>query len=188
MRLLAIVALAVCVAISWIPEAAATDGLIHGCVTNNKGMLRVVSDPSGCKSNETPLSWNQAGQQGEPGPQGEPGMDGEPGSDAAVLRVFDRDGTDLGLFVGYVVEEIRRPNNSYRVLLEDSEVIVYLDFQSGDLRARFHGIFFEEPACQGIAYVLQDGTGFRVPPGELFSNDEPHAQERYFVGERGVHI
>ena len=56
MRLLTIVALAVCVAISWTHQAAATDGLIHGCANTKQGKLRVVSDPSECKSNETPLS------------------------------------------------------------------------------------------------------------------------------------
>ena len=109
-----------------------------------------MGDLAECRASETPLSWNAQGPSGEPAPAGEPGMDGEPGSDAAVLRVFSRDGTDLGLFVDHVLGEgpNRRPKNSYRVLLEDSEVVVHLDIQSGDLRAQFHGIFFEEPACQ----------------------------------------
>ena len=56
-----------------IPDA---DGTIHGCYQNHKndnqvqGQLRVVSDAANCKENETPLSWNQEGQQGPPGPAG----------------------------------------------------------------------------------------------------------------------
>ncbi len=102
MRLLTIIALAVCVAVSWIPEAAATDGLIHGCVKNRKGTLRVVSDPSECKSRETPLSWNQQGPQGEPGVDGVDGEPGEPGPEGPPgpsLRVFDANGVEIGIFL-----------------------------------------------------------------------------------------
>ena len=90
MRLLTIVALAFCVAISWIPEAAATDGLIHGCVHNRKGTLRVVSDPSECKSRETPISWNQQGPQGFPGVDGMDGEPGESGPEGRLGRLLDR--------------------------------------------------------------------------------------------------
>jgi hypothetical protein len=160
--------------------------VINACAKSN-GALRVVAAPTDCKASETPLSWNQQGPKGDPGDMGEPGMDGAPGSDASVLRVFDREGTDLGLFVDHVPRGNPRPN-SYRVFLEDSEVVVHLDIPSGDLRPRVHGIFFEEPACQGIAYVRQDGNEGRVPPGELFTNEELHVAVRYFVGERGVPI
>lgn len=142
--------------------------VINGCIKGN-GTLKIVADPSDCSSRETPISWSQKGK---------------------PLRVFDRDGTDLGLFVDHVSDETLRPNNSYRVLLEDSEVVVHLDIPSGDLRPRVHGIFFDEPACQGIAHLIQDGDEFRVPPGELFTNDDEiqDGPVRYFIGERGVPI
>ncbi len=43
---------------------------IHSCI-NKKGSIRIVADPSQCKSSETPLSWNQVGPQG---PIGLPGL------------------------------------------------------------------------------------------------------------------
>ena len=92
MRLLTIVALAVCVAVSWTHQAAATDGLIHGCVDNKKGKLRVVSDPSECKSKETPLSWNQQGLTGDRGEPGDPVfvvMDNDPSGSKPVGTVVN---------------------------------------------------------------------------------------------------
>ena len=148
-------------------NSSASAQVINGCVSKN-GTLKVVSDPSDCTSRETPISWSQKGK---------------------ALRVFDRDGTHLGLFVDYESRGNPR-SNSYRVFLEDSEVVVHLGIPSGDLRPRVHEIWFDEPACQGIAYVTQDGDEFRVPPGELFTNDD-EIQEgpvRYFIGERGVPI
>jgi len=47
---------------------------IYGCFNNKKGNLRIVSNPSACKSSETPISWNQIGPQGSPGPQGPDGV------------------------------------------------------------------------------------------------------------------
>lgn len=79
-----------------IPDA---DGVLHGCYNTNgglltsKGELRVVNTATDCKSWETPLTWNQAGQpgqQGPPGPagpqgpQGAPGADGQDGADGAA--------------------------------------------------------------------------------------------------------
>ena len=100
MRLL-VSLLAVFAAISWVPEASASDGLIHGCVNNRKGSLRIVGDPSECKSRETPLSWNQQGPQGEPGVDGVDGLDGMDGMDGAPgptgpsLRVLDANGVEV---------------------------------------------------------------------------------------------
>jgi hypothetical protein len=54
------------------------DGVIHGCYSKSGGALNVVSGTT-CKSNETPLSWNQAGPQGPTGDQGDPGPKGDQG-------------------------------------------------------------------------------------------------------------
>ena len=49
------------------------DGTIYGCYKTHsgekesQGKLRIVSDPSLCKDNETPISWNQLGPQGVAG-------------------------------------------------------------------------------------------------------------------------
>ena len=52
-------------AIATIPDA---DGVIHGCVNNENGKLRVIDPPATCMSNETVLDWNQAGLPGPTGP------------------------------------------------------------------------------------------------------------------------
>lgn len=63
------------------------DGTINGCYRTSeddqKGQLRVVNDPTACRSNESPISWNQVGPRGEQGPQGERGIQGPPGTDGA---------------------------------------------------------------------------------------------------------
>ena len=54
------------------------DGVIHGCYSKaDGGVLKVVSGT--CKSNETALSWNQQGIQGDQGPKGDPGPMGDQG-------------------------------------------------------------------------------------------------------------
>jgi Collagen triple helix repeat (20 copies) len=74
-----------------IPDAS---GVINGCV-GGSGHLRVLDATSGetCKDNETALSWNQRGPQGDKGetgergpagPQGEPGPAGEKGETGAT--------------------------------------------------------------------------------------------------------
>jgi hypothetical protein len=46
---------------------AAPDGdIIHGCVKNGSGLLRIVSDPSDCGRSETAIEWNSEGPQGPP--------------------------------------------------------------------------------------------------------------------------
>jgi len=49
-----------------IPDA---NGVIHGCYSKGKGVLRIVDTEQGetCASNETAIQWNQTGP---PGPQG----------------------------------------------------------------------------------------------------------------------
>ena len=47
-------------------------GVIHACQMTATGQLRVVSDSSACRQNETPISWNAEGPPGPPGPSGAP--------------------------------------------------------------------------------------------------------------------
>ena len=63
---IALLGISVGAAVAAIPG---TDGTIHGCYANRNGALRVI-DPavSACSKSETAMSWNQAGQQGDPGP------------------------------------------------------------------------------------------------------------------------
>ena len=61
------------VAFAAIPDSG---GVINGCYDKQSGKLRVTdtqtNKPKACGSDETPLSWNQQGPQGESGPQGIP--------------------------------------------------------------------------------------------------------------------
>jgi hypothetical protein len=68
--------------VAWatIPDAA---GVINGCyrtsLDDQKGQLRVVDDPDSCRSNETPIRWNQEGPKGAAGAQGIQGVQGPKG-------------------------------------------------------------------------------------------------------------
>jgi hypothetical protein len=53
--------------------------LIHGCVKNKGGALRIVNATATCNSLETALDWNIQGLQGEIGPVGPQGPQGEQG-------------------------------------------------------------------------------------------------------------
>jgi len=56
-------------------------GVISGCYAKRDGSLRVVdAATSQCKSSETPLNWNVAGQQGPKGDTGAAGPKGDTGS------------------------------------------------------------------------------------------------------------
>jgi hypothetical protein len=52
------------VAFATIPDSS---GTIHGCYVKGLGNLRVVESGSDCRSNETPIAWNQEGPPGPPG-------------------------------------------------------------------------------------------------------------------------
>jgi type VI protein secretion system component Hcp len=58
-------------------------GVINGCYEKGSGKLRVTdtetNKPKPCTADETALSWNQQGPQGETGPQGVPGPAGPQG-------------------------------------------------------------------------------------------------------------
>src|ERR671937_697183 len=72
-RVAAIAAIAV-LALGTGAALATTDVTINACVGVSSGSVRIVSDPTTCKSNEYALSWNQTGPQGPQGPQGPAGV------------------------------------------------------------------------------------------------------------------
>jgi hypothetical protein len=53
--------------------------VLHACVNSASGTMR-MTDGSGCRNGETPVSWNQAGPQGVAGPQGPQGLPGAQGA------------------------------------------------------------------------------------------------------------
>ena len=77
-RVAAIAAIAV-LALGTGAALATTDVTINACVGVSSGSVRIVSDPTTCKSNEYALSWNQLGPQGPQGPAGPTGPQGATG-------------------------------------------------------------------------------------------------------------
>jgi Collagen triple helix repeat (20 copies) len=55
-------------------------GVIHACANNGNGQVRIVGADESCKTNETPLTWNQAGPAGAAGPAGPAGSTGADGA------------------------------------------------------------------------------------------------------------
>jgi hypothetical protein len=66
------------IALATIPGS---NGVINGCFEKRTGLLRVIDTEAGktCTQWETPISWNQKGEQGLQGIQGEKGDKGDPG-------------------------------------------------------------------------------------------------------------
>jgi hypothetical protein len=67
------------------------DNTISGCYSKSGGALRIIdATVAQCKSNETPISWNEVGLQGSIGPGGPQGPQGATGaagvSDAYVAK------------------------------------------------------------------------------------------------------
>lgn len=53
--------------------------LIHACVNNNMGAIRIIGPNDTCANNETPLDWRIQGEPGSIGPQGPQGPVGSQG-------------------------------------------------------------------------------------------------------------
>lgn len=53
--------------------------VIHACVDNDSGALRIVTAETVCNADETPLEWGVIGLEGPEGPQGEQGPAGSQG-------------------------------------------------------------------------------------------------------------
>ena len=53
--------------------ARGQNNVVNACANNSTGVIRVVFSGNTCKPNESPLSWNVAGQ---PGPKGDQGVQG----------------------------------------------------------------------------------------------------------------
>jgi hypothetical protein len=70
------------IALATIPGST---GVISGCYEKRIGILRVIDAEAGkkCTTYETPISWNQNGQDGAPGLPGADGKDGAPGAPGA---------------------------------------------------------------------------------------------------------
>lgn len=71
--------------------------VINAC-RNSVGLLRMVDDPTDCLRNETLVSWNVVGPQGEPGVAGADGAVGPQGPPGEVSTIDDFTGDTCTLF------------------------------------------------------------------------------------------
>ena len=60
--------------------AGPTNAVIHSCVNNSSGEIKIVGATEVCKNNMSPLDWNGTGIQGATGPQGPMGLQGPIGA------------------------------------------------------------------------------------------------------------
>jgi hypothetical protein len=134
--------------------AGVVAGVIHSCVHDANGKIRIVGADDECGPNETALDWNAIGPQGEqgpPGPQGEqgpPGPQGPAGPSLARSGVVSREGTVLAgsgftvtkLGVGeYRITFAPNPFNGFAVPVVTSfegnagAMVPYIDLVGGNL-------------------------------------------------------
>src|SRR5215217_3701431 len=59
-------------------------GVIHACINNSSGTIKIVGPTAACAANEQAVDWNAVGQPGPPGPQGPKGDKGDPGAAGAL--------------------------------------------------------------------------------------------------------
>jgi hypothetical protein len=59
--------------------AGPTPGIIHACVNENSGTIKIVGPTDECRNNWVPLDWNAVGPPGPQGPVGPEGPEGPPG-------------------------------------------------------------------------------------------------------------
>ena len=57
-----------------------TTGVIHTCINNSSGTIKVIGATGTCGANEMPVDWNAQGIQGLAGPQGDTGPAGAAGA------------------------------------------------------------------------------------------------------------
>jgi hypothetical protein len=158
----------------WLPtagnECAAANNVIYGCVSKVGGTvlggnLRIVSGPTSCRTNETLISWNQAGPQGS---QGVPGPQGPPG--AGAIKVYDANerflGYLLGQEIGYAdgeqgVGDWTSPRVEFFVPSLGAAMII--NKSSGkSVDSEPMQVFYESFDCTGAAFVSDAIVGHDV--------------------------
>ncbi|WP_411278103.1 lamin tail domain-containing protein [Gaiella sp.] len=91
-------------AVAYATAAGDVPTTIEACRNIRHGLVRIVSDGRGCKSNEVPLSWDLQGREGPAGPAGPAGAigpagpKGDPGG--GIVSVDTLDGTACTTFEG----------------------------------------------------------------------------------------
>jgi hypothetical protein len=155
-----------------------SSSLIHGCVDNRSGGLRVIAASQMCGNKETAINWNisgpagplgppgpagaagPAGPQGSTGPTGSPGPAGPPGEAGlrglGALRVFDELNQDVGSYVVSSGEWAGRTVNQDLLLLPIRP--------SGLVEHQGTVVFWHTEAnCSGTRYMASSNS-FPLPP------------------------
>lgn len=82
---------------------------ICACIHKTNGKMRMVTEPSQCKTTENFVRWNVVGPEGPPGPQGEQGPqgpegpagpEGPEGPPGGGVEVYDANDNFLGILLG----------------------------------------------------------------------------------------
>ena len=91
-------------AVAYATAAGDAPTTIEACRNIRHGLVRIVVDGKGCKSNEAPLSWDLQGREGPAGPVGPAGATGPAGPKGdpggGVVSVDSLDGTACKTFDG----------------------------------------------------------------------------------------
>ncbi|MGZ4290185.1 MAG: type VI secretion system tube protein Hcp [Gaiellaceae bacterium] len=74
---------AVVAALAFAASGDSTAPVIHACVADGSGLVRIPSTGQACRPHENAVDWNVAGPQGPQGLQGEPGPQGPAGAGGA---------------------------------------------------------------------------------------------------------
>ena len=98
-RFLSAILLVVMLSMSGVMYVSAHGGdatLIHACVINRTGAVRIVSATTACDANkETALDWGIQGPKGDKGDTGPQGPQGKTGPASGVLNIYRRDAVAL---------------------------------------------------------------------------------------------
>jgi hypothetical protein len=81
-------------------------GIIHACVNNSSGEIKIVAETATCNGNRSPLDWNAQGVAGADGEDGEDGADGADGVSGYEQVILESDITDVNPLTakGLVIE------------------------------------------------------------------------------------
>jgi hypothetical protein len=177
--------------------------LVHACVNDSTGLVRIVGPQQTCQKNETARHWGiqgpagAAGPQGpvgEPGPPGAPGTPGAPGPEGppGLGNFVVRDAN--GILVGAVIpaEFAASPGvraGEYQFVVHtigDARYVLTLwgsERQLGSLT----GVFFESADCSGPALVQSLGhfRGLRAIAGTRQVSNDSNIMGPPFYGQTG---
>jgi len=104
---------------------------IQACYQKNNGQLRIVSNPSDCRSTETSISWDKMGPQAKARP-----------------RVYDAKGQFLGVLPSDLLGAVS-------IYIPTLSKFIWLSSDSGDVDPFFPAVYlyFDGINCTGTGYV-----------------------------------